>query len=461
MTNATSKNLLSTCSKTTSRVRKAYPFPIGNRAKLPLGKARLSSIFAALAVVLLPAFSGTAHASCEVSYEMFAASNPAFQVPASNLPTPLAAGKLQGLFHTQQEVDFWKKRIVSGPFLHNGDFTRGSPGDWDRIVKNANDFVANPALEPNVTAVETDTSAPGFKNLSASGFKARDAAFAYLLTGDARYLGAAKSWLLRVVGTPANDVSTLCFKYPSVSIADAYFVQAAWVARAQMVYDFLKYGLTIDERRTVESAFRKWAYFFAAHIQWTLAAILPNRMSGDYSVRKGPAAYSPSQDLAWAKKRIDTNGDCNVDDADATTQFGVYTHVNADGSLGNRVSVLSQYYNNRRAQQVMSFGLTGVLLHDRFLITEAKRYVTEWLAAGVWSDGTQGEYLRNGDYCIPQQGVIYGASNIQTGVMLADALARTGDVDLYVFETGDGMFGTESATNAPRKSVLKAMKTCR
>lgn len=53
------------------------------------------------------------------------------------------------------------------------------------------------------------------------------------------------------------------------------------------------------------------------------------------------------------------------------------------------------------------------------------------------------------------------ASNIQTGVMLADALARTGDVDLYVFETGEGMFGTESATNAPRKSVLKAMKTCR
>jgi hypothetical protein len=63
----------------------------------------------------------------------------------------------------------------------------------------------------------------------------------------------------------------------------------------------------------------------------------------------------------------------------------------------------------------------------------------------VWADGSEGEYLRNGDYCIPKQGVIYAASNIQSALLVSRLLTRQGDRSLIDFRTRDGLFGTESA----------------
>jgi len=97
------------------------------------------------------------------------------------------------------------------------------------------------------------------------------------------------------------------------------------------------------------------------------------------------------------------------------------------------------------------------MLQDGFLTSEAKRYVAEWLTYSVWPDGIQGEYFRNGDYCVPQQGVVYGTHNTQAALLLADALARKGDRSLYNFETRDGLFGTQSTGTLPAKSIRLAI----
>ena len=97
------------------------------------------------------------------------------------------------------------------------------------------------------------------------------------------------------------------------------------------------------------------------------------------------------------------------------------------------------------------------MLQDGFLIAEAKRYVTEWLKYSVWGDGIQGEYLRNGDYCVVQQGAVYGTHNTQTALLLADALARKGDRSLFNFETREGLFGTASIGTQPAKSIRLAI----
>ena len=108
----------------------------------------------------------------------------------------------------------------------------------------------------------------------------------------------------------------------------------------------------------------------------------------------------------------------------------------------------------------------GVLVNNQTLVNEAKRYVKEWVRYSVWPDGSQGEYLRNGNYCAANAGVIYGAHNAQTGVLLAEVLARRGDFELYQYSTAWGLYGTgvsETETSvppaSPMKTILDAVRT--
>jgi len=208
----------------------------------------------------------------------------------------------------------------------------------------------------------------------------------------------------------------------------------------------------------IENFIRRNAYFMAAHVDWLLEMLFPKRQRGNYSERRVDAAPT-SEAATWLTKRFDTNGDCRVDGADPATALPVHAFVRADGTSGPRISVLSQWYNNRRSATAAAVGVVGVMLGDANLIVSAKRYFMEWLAYGVWPDGSQGEYARNGDYCIAQQGVIYSSFNIQGAALLTRVLSRHGDRSLLDFRTTTGLFGTAGTTPLQAKSVELALGT--
>ena len=382
----------------------------------------------------------------------------------TNKALPIAINKSspQGLFYTPAELAFWKARSVSGPFKMDNDFAKGTPGDWRRIVQRADAMVSGSMKEPATSAGLPDFGTSGSNGTPTAGELALDTAFAYLITNDSRYLNVSKAWLLKTMSEPANDITKRCFVtqisdgvHPPTRVYTDGFLEAQWVNRTLMTYDFIKHSMTDAERMVVESTLLKWGYFFGAHMQWGLEQVFPNRAKGDYSpgtLIKSWAASDP-----FAKQLPYQNHACDA--ASLTTQSAstIRTFVDAGGNAGPSVSILSLFFNNRRSGEALSLGLIGLLVNEPRLVDEAKRYVGEWLAYSVWADGTQGEYQRNGDYCIAQQGLIYGAMNAAAAVTLADGMARRGDTSLYGLQVTSGMFGTQPAAGKT-KSIMTPVK---
>ncbi len=354
------------------------------------------------------------------------------------------------VFAAAQEVARWRTRIESGPFVREDDFTAGSPGDWDRIVRSARLLIMRGEASPSPGSPPVDRTA--------HGSLARDAAFFHLLTGEAGALRAVRAYLLREAANPLNDwASTLCIQRPDGVVLDAHVVPAAWLLRYLVTYDFVRPGLSAADRLTIENYIARNARLFASHLDFGLSQLFPQREYGDYRTRKLDAAPGPDTSRVLMR-RYDTNGDCEVNAADRPGPWPAHAYVDASGRLGPRLSVLSQWYNNRKSAMAVTVGAAGILLADDVLLASAVRYFMEWLTYSIWPDGAQGEFARNGDYCIPQQGAIYGTLSLQGAALLGTALARQGDRSLLDFSTRDGLFGSASQGNDPPKSLALAIR---
>ena len=366
----------------------------------------------------------------------------------------------QGLFYTPEELALWRHRAASGPFKTDNDFAKGTPGDWQRIVQHAEGMV-NGTLHETPTHVLAD---PNFNTNGTrdAGFLLLDTAFAYLISNDVRYLNAAKTTLLQSVTDPTNDLSKRCF---SVEVTDGVnpptqtytdgFLEAQWLNRTIMAYDFMKHGMSDSERAAVEGSLLKWGYFLGAHMQWGLEYLFPNRAVGDYTEAQRVKNWESDP---YDHRTADTNKDCLRDSLDDQTMKTVRLYATSTGAPGPAISKVSLSYNNRRSNQALSIAMIGILLNEPNLVGEAKRYVSEWLNYSVWSDGSQGEYQRNGDYCIPQQGLIYGAINISAALAIADVTARKGDASLYKLSTAGGLFGTQAAAGTAKSLLTPVMR---
>lgn len=354
--------------------------------------------------------------------------------------TPLAGG----VFHSSAEVDLWRSRLHAGPFLAPGDYKAGSPGDWARITANAREFFQN-----GERSLEGTQGNDAIRTTHGTG--ARDAAFTWLLRPDTRALGAIREFLLNHASSSINNFSSLCFHDRVGPPRDAWFGEAAWLLRYLVTYDYVRSALSIEDQLSIENFIRLNAYYMAAHLDWGGSKIFPRRLIGDYAIRSADAALSTQS--AFARKRVDANGDCHIDSSDPSDEHPIYAYVRLDGSVGPRISKLSQWFNNRKSMVAAAVGSAGILLNDTELTTRAKRYFMEWLTFSVWPDGSEGEYYRNLEYCIPKQGVIYAAVNGNAYALLASALARQGDFSLIQFRTWDGMFGTEAGSNHSGKSL--------
>lgn len=355
-----------------------------------------------------------------------------------------------GLLFTPQERSTWTQRSFQGPFREPGDYAPRSPGDWRRIVENTDRFLSSG--EPAPTAADNGATR------STLGTLARDAAFHHLITGTPRSLAAVRSYLVAQAGNPNNDFSRLCIVLGDGTTLDARFWHASWLLRYIVTYDFVRSELNEAERSAIEHAIRRNAYALAAHIDWGNARLFPNRLYGDYRARASDANVTAEGDVWWAK-RFNLSGDCRGTPDPRSERLPVYAYSHSDGSPGPRITALSQWFNNRKSTAAAAFGLAGAMLGDEVLVASAKRYFMEWLTYAVWPDGSEGEFARNGDYCIAQQGVIYATTNLQAGLLMARVLSRQGDASLAQFQTAQGLYGTESLGEQPRKSLALVSQT--
>lgn len=318
----------------------------------------------------------------------------------------------RGLHFTPEEVHIWRQRMLSGPYKNPGDVSSNSPGDWARIKKNADEFLANPSADRVMGGDGKWSNEPHRNHI-----KMKDAAFVYLLTKERKYFDAVKKELFSQIQVPAVDPSS----WPWANDVGRW-VSAEWISRLLFAYDYIKSELTSTERAQLDQWFRKGGKYFMENVHRNLIRIFPRRAEEDYSVRLWNAKDGKMRDI--------------------------YTHINKDGSPGNRISELSLFYNNRRSNQIRTVGLIGVFLNDREMQFHAKLYVKEMLMFSVWPDGTMGEYQRSGNYGNPQAGMMYSSMNIGTACEIADVLARIGDFELYNYTTSKGLWGTEGGAKS-------------
>lgn len=362
-----------------------------------------------------------------------------------NRSVPAALPAAGGAMHSPSEVQIWANRARGRDPGSPRNVQRVERADWARIQSNAARFI-EAGGEPAVTGLDA-----GVLRWT-HGTLARDAAFAFLISGDGRLSRAVQAHLLAQAANPFNDLRALCVRPLSGAVRDAWFSEAGWLLRHAVAYDYVRVGMPDSDRVVVENWLRRNVYALAAQLDWGLAQVFPRRSQGDMAVRSGPAAAQGEK--RWLVRRYDTNKDCRIDADDDPRVFSATAYANPNGSVGPPLSVLSQYYNNRRAASAAAIGTIGVMLGDKSLVARARRYFEEWLAYGVWSDGSEGEFARNGDYCIASQGLVYGASNSVAMVLVAWALARQGDATLFDYSTRSGLFGSESGGSGSEPKSL-------
>ncbi|WP_395701109.1 hypothetical protein [Aquabacterium sp.] len=411
--------------------------PVGNTPMAPITLLRLNSLSTPTA-----ATSGMigAPAGCREGF-----------VPGASLVSSRAAAlpASGGATFSTVEQTRWSSRIAASALgaATLSPMSTANPGDAARISSNARAFLA------------TGEAAATSSTRGTHGMKARDAAFYQRSTGQPDYAAPLRRYLLATAADPVNDFTGLCFRQADGSAPyDAYFEQAAWMLRYIVTYDYARGSLASSDRVTIENYIRRQAYFFATHLDWNLRMVFPNRLEGDYSVRARDARPASAADT-WATKQYDTNGDCKAaSSGDDTAAYPVYAWVDGSGNKGPRLSRLSLWFNNRKSAAMAAFGAAGLVLGDEVLVNRAKRYVMEWLTYSVWPDGSEGEYYRNGEYCVPRQGLIYAEYNLQAAALLAHWLDLGGDGSLARFSTADGLFGSAS-TDGTKKSIATVIGT--
>ena len=172
----------------------------------------------------------------------------------------------------------------------------GSPGDWERIAANASAM-----LRQREAAW---TAATPYWHRGTHGTLARDAAFHHLVTGDAAALAAVRSYLGEQARNPLNELYTvLCITLPDGVTPDGYPHAASWLLRYAVTYDFVRAHCRRAERVQIENFIRRNAHFMAAHVDWGLGMLFPNRQRGDYRERRADAAPA-SEAATWLGKAL-------------------------------------------------------------------------------------------------------------------------------------------------------------
>jgi hypothetical protein len=348
----------------------------------------------------------------------------ALLILGTTMPYNAVAQTRLGLHVTQEELNIWKQRAQSGPYKSPGDVSANSPGDWNRIVGNANAFISNPSVD-RWAGQTTDQCVKAWdpeppRNL---GAKMRDAGFYYLVIGNTSYRDAVRNELLAQAGVAGTDFSNKTRWCASIWDDNPTFDYANWLTKLLFAYDYVRSGLTTSERNILDTWFLNAANFWEANQDYAVKSRFPNRNSDDYN----------------------TVGNCDPSGS-KVTHFAGYTVVEC-----------YRVFNNRALTQARFFTLAGVMLNNTWLKNQGKRYVKEWIKYAVFPDGTPTEFER-WENTTPALGWNYSSLALGTALSIADTLARTGDMELYNFSSLDGILDTKGGPKSLRQIITLHLK---
>lgn len=369
-----------------------------------------------------------------------------------------------GLFLTQPELDSLKVRAGLLPgtpmYRHTGDVQAFSPGDGDRIISKANQYISGTAssnyLEDRYTEYfKGGPNAPVQKDGTVkydpetAALKMMHCARHYLLTGSTAHGQKVRQELLRIVdekylytsSTGVRD-SLRAFDWNNklrwVSVSDVApgFTQAEWLQRLAMSYDDVKTLFSDTEKAKFLSWLKGGAYYMRLCTEPYLNGIFPGREHGDYTIS---GTFLNLEKSGYGKSLMYYNGP--------------YARV------------VSRAWGNRRVAMATAYGLIGILTSDATLTNSAKRFFKELITYSYTVNGYHIDFLRGIDVddpnISPDKGFMY--ASLPGLFVFAEALARTGDFDLYEFSTTGGMTAATSGADATsdgvtQKNILMIMK---
>ena len=361
-----------------------------------------------------------------------------YRPTARSAPAALVDVPASGMSWAPNEVDAWRARAASGPFKTANDAFTGAPGDWTRILANADACVAS-GNESLATNIYTDATAGVDR-----GYRCRDAAFVWLVNPAtatytrAQYFTAAETALLALCNAASNQIELACIVNDSPLGAPQMF------SRMALAYDYLRGGMSAPNRQTVENRLRLAGDFFHQWLNLTLwRNTFPGSPLGDYTYLAGNAGQVG--DAAFFN---DGSG------------RGQYAYVDSTPVRRNRVTNIGASYNNRKAEMVYALALIACVLLEPVFADAAVRDNKEFLMFGVNGDGSLHEWGdRAFDYQYPQQGRIYGSTQVACYAGTAEFMRRAfGDLTLYQFTTTAQLVDSKIGVG-PHKSLKLVIET--
>jgi hypothetical protein len=333
-----------------------------------------------------------------------------------------------GLHFTKEELEIWKKRAVSGPYRTKGDVQPNSPGDWNRVVSEADAFLANPSTERWVGYTGGGCFPTGSTyEPKVKGVFMQSAAFVWLVTGNNKYLAPIKEELLWHAKQPLLDFTNTS-RWCYIGDSNPGFNISEWLTKCMHSYDYIKETLTPAERAILDNWLLGAAKYYVMNVDAYFKKRFADRANGNYQL----SSYSIA---------------CEKDNYKQTMYYG-----------STPVGFLARGYNNRHGTNVRFIGTVGIFLDNQELQDFAKRWFFEWMRYGVYPSMDIADLHR----CLvnpstePERGYNYVYSFAQAMSDLADVFARSGDNSLYEYATTDGYYGSESPGNP--KTLQKVLE---
>lgn len=344
---------------------------------------------------------------------------------------------MAGVTFSDTDVLIWQQRYNSG---YTPGVT-GLPDTYAASKTRADDFL-NDIVTDYVT-VDINVTDPKTSNNKGAGTYLMSCSLHYLITGTSTYGTKVHDNIVNQVQESIVQFwNGTGWNWPYANGSNKISFNSTWVTRVFMAYDYTKDLYTSEEKTIIETWFGYAAEFYRYSIHNILQYRFPNRLSRDYSVLGADAltgaSYSPPK----------------------------YTHWDSNGDTVNEIRTVAGWYKNSYAMQVAFFGLWGIYANDATLIDQAKIWCEEYLQFAVYPDGTTGEWQRNGNYLVQsgsgvydtnQGAMLYGIIVLESVLLIADALSRTGDNSLYTYSNSFGLY--DSTDGSTEKNIRLVIDT--
>lgn len=323
---------------------------------------------------------------------------------------PLPAGSTRlGLHHTAEEVTVWQGRRLNGPYKTAGDVSTNSPGDWDRIQTNA-----DTAGLTGWTGQTSSSSWPGSPTPGRTrAERATDQGLIYVLTGTTSYRTKVLDLMLDQIGQVGTDFTDGVRWDSAAWHQDIVWEIWHWGTKMLYAYDYIRADIGSTDRANIDAWFLDFAQWAQTNLDADIENQFPNRSSDDYATGAPTACEGSTHPIYYG---------------------GPVTCGNFHYRWENTLMHGPSFY-----------GQVGVMLNNSTLINSAKRCFKEWIRFDVFANNHTLELYRWVDHStppsdlVPTLGFSYGGLMIGQMIVLADALARNGDTELYDYSTSLGM----------------------